>query len=304
MKIGIDIGGNHISIAVLEGNNILDKREYEIAEYVKSNNEKNIKKYILELLAKGILELYSSEISKITIGCCGTIKKGEIIKATNLKIYNFKLVEELRNVLNVSKNFDDVEIILKNDAKVAASAEKQYGALKGCKDALFLTIGTGIGGACFINNKLLEPKRYSGFEYGHIIISANGKKCTCGAKGCFERYASMTALKEMMKKAFNIADDITGKELHEFIVSGLKKDIISWKIEEILDSYVKNLAIGISNLINIFEPQVVVLGGSIVYYEDILLKRLQENLFVFNREADIPEIKMAVLGNDAGLIGE
>lgn len=307
MKLGIDIGGNHILIAVVEGNKILKKKEVEIREFVQNNCEEKIKKYILKILVDGIKKLYNSEIRKITIGCCGTIKDGKIIKATNLKVYNFELVKELVEGLQ-SKLGDEItnlEIVMKNDAKIAAVAERDFGALKDYEDALFLTVGTGIGGACFINDKLVEPKRYSGFEFGHMVIDRKGKVCSCGAKGCFERYASITALKESFRKEFNFdkTHEITGKELCEFIEFGMKNDIISWKIEEILDNYTKNLALGISNLINIFEPEIVVLGGSIVYYEDLLLQKIKENLFVFNREGELPELKMAVLGNDAGVIG-
>jgi len=231
----------------------------------------------------------------------------KIIKSTNLKLYEFEIKKELIEglKLNFGEKANDINIVLKNDAKIAATAEKKYGVLKEYRDGIFLTIGTGIGGACYINNKLIEPKRYSGFEYGHMIIEFGGKKCSCGAKGCFERYASITALKESFRKEFNFdkTHEITGKELCEFIEFGMKNDIISWKIEEILDNYTKNLALGISNLINIFEPEIVVLGGSIVYYEELLLQKIKENLFVFNREGELPELKMAVLGNDAGVIG-
>jgi len=307
MKIGIDIGGNHILIAIVEGNKILKKKEVEIRNYVKDNTEEKVKKYILKILVDGIKKFYDLKIEKITIACCGTIKAGKIIKAINLKIYDFELVKELRDGLSSKLEIDvnNLEIVLKNDAKIAAVAEKEYGALKEYQDGLFLTVGTGIGGACFINDKLVEPKRYSGFEYGHIVIDRKGKLCSCGAKGCFERYASITALKESFRKEFNFdkTHEITGKELCEFIEFGMKNDIISWKIEEILDNYTKNLALGISNLINIFEPEIVVLGGSIVYYEELLLQKIKENLFVFNREGELPELKMAVLGNDAGVIG-
>jgi len=307
MKLGIDIGGNHILIAVVDGNKILKKKDTEIREFVQNNEEEKIKKYILKILVDGIKKFYNSEIKKITIGCCGTIKDGKIIKATNLKVYNFELVKELRDGLKskIGDEITNLEIVMKNDAKIAAVAEKEYGVLKDYEDALFLTVGTGIGGACFINDKLVEPKRYSGFEYGHMLIDRKGKVCSCGAKGCFERYASITALKESFRKEFNFdkTHEITGKELCEFIEFGMKNDIISWKIEEILDNYTRNLALGISNLINIFEPEIVVLGGSIVYYEDLLLQKIKEKLFVFNREGVLPELKMAVLGNDAGVIG-
>ena len=87
----------------------------------------------------------------------------------------------------------NVKIKLSNDAKCAAIAEQRYGCLRGYKDSIFLTLGTGIGGAAFLKGELLEPKRFSGFEFGHMIINKNGKECSCGKKGCFETYSSIRA---------------------------------------------------------------------------------------------------------------
>lgn len=146
----------------------------------------------------------------------GTIKGGEILKADNLGIYNFDLVKILKEELKYSEKFN-IPIILRNDAKCAAIAEKKIGSLKNCDDALFLTIGTGIGGAYFYNGKLVEPKRFSGFEVGHTIIEMGGNLCGCGNRGCFEAYGSISALKSKVKEAYNIDENITGKELIKII---------------------------------------------------------------------------------------
>ena len=131
------------------------------------------------------------------------------------------------------------------------------------------------------------------------MIDIDGKSCKCGRKGCFERYASITALKEMICNEFNLEENITGLDLYNYIIDNKDKE----KINNILEEYTKYLSIGISNIINIFEPQAIILGGSIVHYESLILNRLKDKLETYNWESKNIDIKMAILGNDAGIIG-
>ena len=191
---------------------------------------------------------------------------------------------------------------IKNDSKCAALAEKNFGAMKEYEDGLFLTIGTGIGGAAFIGGEILEPKRFSGFEFGHMVISKNGRKCSCGKRGCFEQYASIKALKRNIANVLDIPMDFSGKELRERIL-----DFNNEKITKVVTEYVSNLSIGICNLIDIFEPEIVVLGGSFSYYEDnliykMLIDKINEKNSRFN-SFEKTKIKVAKLKNDAGIIG-
>ena len=149
-----------------------------------------------------------------------------------------------------------------------------------------------------MNGKMLKAKTQVGFELGHIIIEKEGKSCTCGNKGCFEAYASMNALKDNIKNIKNIKE-LTGKEMEEII----KNNIVD--INDIIEEFITNLKIGLTSHINVFEPEAIAIGGSFVYYEDILLKRLinkmeEENL-TFNRSR--PKILIAKCGNNAGIIG-
>lgn len=125
-------------------------------------------------------------------------------------------------------------------------------------------------------------------NFGHIIIQKDGKKCTCGNRGCFETYCSMSALKSMIASRMNL-ETITGNMLYELIKTNTEE------FDDIIDEYIQNLNIGFSNYINIFEPEAICIGGSFVYYEDIFLKRLvknmQENNLTFNKY--IPEFKIA-----------
>lgn len=222
------------------------------------------------------------------------VSNTHIIKAENLHIKDFNIVAEINKYFNVP-------IYLRNDAKCAAIAEKSSGSLKGCDDAIFVTLGTGIGGAIFLGGKLLKPKKYEGFEVGHMVIQKNGTQCNCGRKGCFEKYASMKAFKERLSEVYDI-QNLNGMEIKKVIEEHKTEE----KMQKMIDEYIENLSIGLVNLINIFEPQKISIGGSFVYFEDILLeklnKRIKENHEIFN-QYNIPEIIAAKLKSDAGIIG-
>ena len=116
------------------------------------------------------------------------------------------------------RNYFSCPINIRNDAKCAAVAEKTYGSMKDYDDAVFLTLGTGIGGAVFMGGKLLEPKRYSGFEIGHMVVNKGGRLCSCGKRGCFETYASIKALKMKVTETLDMDSDISGQYLREVVL--------------------------------------------------------------------------------------
>ena len=298
MKIGIDIGGSHLGIGLINSTGkIIAKEEKDIHNNAKNKNYgEQLVEAIIELITK-ILEkkkIKIQEISLIGIAVPGTVSNTHIIKADNLHIQNFNIVSEINKFFNIP-------IYLRNDAKCAAIAEKEYGGLKKYDDALFLTIGTGIGGAVFLGGKLLRPKKYEGFEIGHIVIEKNGIQCNCGRHGCFEKYASMKALKDTVQKEFN-RENLTGRELKEILIDENNKP----KTDVIINEYIDNLSLGLANLINIFEPETISIGGSFVHYKDLMLdkliKKLNEKNMLFNNNG-APKIVMAKLKNDAGIIG-
>lgn len=283
-----------MEFGLVENGKILVKRERDFLNEDKVNIESAIENaavgYIEEILSEKNID--KREIDTIGIAAPGTIKDGTIVKAENLGIYDFNLVEVMK------KHFVDSKILLNNDAKCAAMCEKVYGSLKDCDDAIFLCLGTGIGGAVFLGGKLLKPKKYTGFEMGHVTIQKNGNTCSCGKVGCFEAYCSMRILKEKIKKRVD-TEDLSPDEIHSI----LKHEIDS--IEDIINEFIENLSIGISNFIDIFEPEKIAIGGSFIYYKDILLqkliRRLNQGKMTFND--NIPEITTAKYGNDAGIIG-
>ena len=299
MNIGIDLGGSHIAVGLVSTDGkIIDKLEKDI---IKKDSIQDIEDLIVSTIINFIKELlkeYNIEINnikKIGIATPGEPKDGYIKNVVNLGIKSFPIVNILKENLQYSN------ISIRNDAKCAAIAEKTYGSLKNVEDAIFLCIGTGIGGAAFINGEMLIPKRYSGFEFGHMVIKKDGKLCKCGNKGCFETYASMKALKLDISKELGIDYKDSRK-----IVESLKENQNNKQIIAILEEYLNDLILGLTKITNILEPEAISLGGGFIYYKDILWNKLNNkfsNNKLFFNKGDIPKLKLATFGNNAGIIG-
>ena len=290
MKIGVDLGGSHIGIGLVDENgNIVKKAE----KYFENNID--IKRTIEEFIIENVMQMaLINDIESIGIAIPGTVSENKVIKAVNLGLEDYNLSEQLENILHIN-------VKLKNDAKCAALAEQKYGELQDYKNSIFLCIGTGVGGAAIYNGKLLEPDGVPGFEFSHTIIQKNGVLCNCGKRGCFEAYASIKRFKEKISREYNLGT-MDGDVISKFI----KNNQNDSRLKYMINNYIEDLSIGISNLINIFEPEAICIGGSFSEYNDIFyepLKRalLQENL-LFNKRNDII-IKLAKLKNDAGIIG-
>ena len=297
MKIGIDIGGSHIGIGVVDKNGkIVEKIEKRLTVVEK----KNIKKSIEEYIVSNSLEFMKKyKIQSIGIAMPGTAIDGVVLSSGNVGIKNYNLKEKLQEKI-------DLPITIRNDAKCAAIAENTYGVLKGYDRSIFLTLGTGIGGAAFIEGKLLTAGNRPGYEFGHMVIQKDGIECTCGRKGCFERYASMKVFKNNLRKALGVDDTTRGEELLKIIRDSKPGDKDYKVIQNTINEFIDNLSLGIVNLINIFEPQVIGIGGSFIHFEDVFLEKLREKVRMENpvkAERKDYVIRTAVLGNDAGIIG-
>lgn len=293
MKIGIDLGGSHIAIGVINNDGyIVEKVEKRLL----TKDKRDIKTAIETYIIKNVKELSEKyKITEMGIAVPGTICETEIIKSVNLGVKNYNLVENLKKEI-------DLPIKIRNDAKCAAIAESKIGALKEYKRSIFLTLGTGIGGAVIINGKLIDTGELPGCEFGHMIIQKDGIECNCGKNGCFEKYASMKALKTNLRNALGLDETTRGQELLDI----MRKNGEDKKIKKIVDEYIEYLSIGISNLMNVFEPEAVGIGGSFVYFSDVLLEKLKKNIqekkYLFNNRKELI-IVPAALGNDAGIIG-
>lgn len=296
MKIGIDLGGSHIGIGLIEQNNL----KAVVDKFFTQEDRKNIETAILnnidELINKILEEneLSIKDIEKIGVASPGTVTNGHII-SWNLGLKDFNLQTKLIEKYNLP-------VKIRNDGKCAALAEKKYGAMKNYDDCVFINIGTGIGGAAFIDGKLLEPKRFSGFEFGHITLVKDGLECTCGKKGCFERYASIKALKNRITNTLGIdGTDISGQYLREELMVKYHDEV-----QDDINEFIDYLRIGVCNLIDIFEPEIVCFGGSFSYYEghsvlNKLIEEINKPESTFNKTS--VKIVTAELKNDAGIIG-
>ena len=292
MKIGIDMGGSHVAIGIVnENGKIIEKFEKDI-KTVGYQAKAEISTYIIEIISK-IKENHN--IEKIGIGSPGTPRDGVLTNLINLKIKEF-------DISSILMEHFDIPVLLKNDAKCAGLAEKTYGALKEYQDAVFLCLGTGIGASVFMNGKELKPIQNPGMEIGHMVIDKNGIKCNCGKTGCFETLCSVKRLKDKLIDEMNLSKEVSSKELLEILKWRAKEE----NIKKILEEYIDNLNIGLSNIIDIFAPQAICLGGGFVYFEEILYKPFLEKYYNERKsfyKDRIPDIKLALLGNDAGIIG-
>lgn len=238
------------------------------------------------------------------VSCAGMIAEdGTVIFAGNLNLKNYPLSERLQNLVKIP-----VKVI--NDANAAALGEAAYGAGKNYSDSVFITLGTGVGGGIIIDGKLFTGGHGAGAEIGHIVINHGGKQCTCGRRGCFEAYASATALirdtraameedtGSLMWKSYDLST-VDGKTAFEYA----DRDEAAKKVVE---NYIWNLACGIINLANIFRPQAIILGGGVAEQGDNLIvplqKRLDAKIFGGQEYAPVKIVK-ASLGTSAGALG-
>lgn len=296
MRVGIDIGGSHVGVGLISSNGEVIKVQ---ERYLRDRKIDSEEKYILEeiiSILKNWKDTENIEFSEVGIGAPGIIHGNEIVKSINLNMHNFKIGEEIKKI------FPMINVKVMNDAKCAALAEKRWGSLKDYDDCVFLCLGTGIGGATFFNGKLVKPKRCAGFEVGHMIIEKDGVPCKCGSKGCFEQYASMKHFKKIIRERLRIDESVDGGALRDLIRQNIDLDIV----KDTIDEFISYLCTGLTNIVNILEPQAICLGGGFVKYEDIIFNKLKEafenSKEIFYKE-NIPKLIMAKYGNDAGMIG-
>lgn len=295
MKIGIDLGGSHIGIGVIDNDkNIVEAYE----KYFYKEDKENIISIIENFITDTVKDLEGTyDIESIGIAIPGVAKDGAILKTVNLGINNYDIGASLEKKLNKP-------VLVRNDAKCACLAEynnmiEKDPSLENA-NILFLTIGTGIGGGVIYNGKLLEGHTFEGYEFGHMIIKSNGVACKCGKSGCFEKYGSILQYKNKVREILDLSPEINGDDLRE----EMKKH--HEEIKDLEEEYISDLSIGISNLINIFEPDIVVLGGGFTnfneFFEDKIKTLLINSNLLFNKRENL-DFRFAELGNDAGIIG-
>lgn len=303
--IGIDLGGTNIAAGIVnEKGEILSKTSVPTPR----TGEEDVIEAICNISRKLMsnMNLKVADIDGIGVGCPGIVdnKEGVIRHLANLGMTGVNLRKSLTEKLGVKK------VSIENDANAAAMAEyKFYG--NNAESFIFVTLGTGIGGGIILNSKVYSGFNGAGAELGHLIIESDGIECTCGCKGCWERYASVTALcnftKEAIKKNKNSLMNewvnkngvVNGRCAFDCAKEGDKT------AKEVVDLYIKYIGVGITTIINVFQPEKIVLGGGISKEGDYILKPLKEQVFncKYNSYVHKCSLEIAKLFNDAGIIG-
>ena len=234
-------------------------------------------------------------------------ENGVLVYANNLPFKNFAICDTLKKYCPVER------VYLENDANAAALGEAMGGAAKGAKLSVMITLGTGLGGGVILDGKVYSGFNYAGAELGHVVIEYDGAPCTCGRKGCWEAYSSATGLVRMTKEKMAICPDslmwtLCGGDLNKASArtafdAAKKGDKAG---AEVVDTYIQYLACGVTNMVNIFQPNVLSIGGGVCNEGDYLLKPLcaiVEKDQYTRDQAVKTKICIAQLGNDAGIVG-
>ncbi len=283
MKIlTFDIGGTEIKYALCDENFDLTEKNS-----VPTNAHEGGKRII-----ERVVEIVRSfdGIDRIGISTAGQVnsEKGEIVYATDsIPGYSGTKIKE------IIETETGIPTAVENDVNSAAIGEAVFGAAKGHNSFICLTYGTGIGGAIYLDGKLFTGSSFSAGEFGHIVTHAGGKRCTCGGYGCYEAYASVSALVNSVKEKLDLS--MNGREIFE--------NFENPEIRCIIDSWIDEIVIGLKGLIYIFNPQLIVAGGGIMnesYITDEINARLQKDLMTSFKNA---EVVKALMGNDANKLG-
>ena len=307
VRIGIDVGGTGIQVGVLnELNQLIAEGSIPTVTNIPfSEQVENLASCVLNTVSKAGFQ--KEDIQMIGVGIPGIAddKTGEVIKCTNMGWHHVPFREEFQKWIRVP-------VFIENDANVAALAESVSGVSANTSSSVFITIGTGIGSGIILNGKIWKGFHGIGGELGHVILDLDGIPCSCGNKGCLERYCSATALIQMgrlaveqnpdsliLKYAENDYHKINAKII---IDSARDNDPVAVKVYK---RYIDCLAQAIASVVNLLDPEVIVLGGGVSKAGPFLLEPLCREYpkYVIFNDQKMPEIKLAVLGAKAGVIG-
>ncbi|MBR6408377.1 MAG: ROK family protein [Clostridia bacterium] len=306
MRVGIDLGGTAIKIG------FVDERCKIVAKGKTATNVGRPYGEIIADMAKLIKEFARqnsvslSEIESIGIGSPGVAdsQNGVLIFSNNLNWKHVPVRQELQ------KHFD-VPVFLENDANCAALGESIAGASSKYASSVLVTLGTGVGGGIVIGGRIHNGFNGGAGEIGHMVIVAGGEKCSCGRNGCFERYASASALvRSAQKAAEQNPDSLLSKmarqsgEMNGIVVMDAARagDMVTL---ELLDRFREYVAVGLANIANVLQPEAIVIGGGISNEGEFLIGGIREKTYaqMYTDAIKYPAIVAAQLGNDAGIIG-
>lgn len=308
-RIGVDLGGTNIVVGIIDETNKI------VAKASRKTNAPRAAEGIFDDMAQAINEamdqihITKDDVISVGVGTPGSVNKGEelIEFANNLGFDNVPAYKLLRERIGMEKVYFD------NDANCAALGEAVAGCGKGVRDFVMITLGTGVGSGIIVNGKLVTGVNYAAGEMGHTVLVYGGLQCNCGRKGCWEAYSSATALilqtKQAMRKNYNslmwslVGDDLNKVNGRTAFDAMRKGDPAA---QEVVNNYVAMLACGIGNIVNIFQPDIVCVGGGVGNEKENLLapvrKLLKTEIYSIHAKKQT-QLVAAQLGNDAGIIG-
>lgn len=303
--VGIDLGGTNIAVGVV------DENCHIIARSKLKTNAIRPAELICDDMAEGVRQavhnanLTLQDIEWVGVGTPGTVNHttGVIGYANNLDFHNVPIKAMMEERLGM-------KVYVENDANAAAYGETVAGAAKGVQNVLAITLGTGVGGGIIIDGKIYSGTGGAGGELGHMGIVKGGRHCTCGRDGCIEAYASATGLINLTKEAMeahkdskmwdyaNSLEQVSGRTAFDAMHAG---DAYG---NEVVNEYVEYLAYGLVNYINIFAPELIVIGGGISKEGEPFLAKVREKISEqIYGSSTVTKLALAQLGNDAGIIG-
>ena len=311
-RIGIDLGGTNIAAGLVN-----EKFEIIAKLSTPTLTERGGEAIVndIAMLCKNLCAeagITQADVESVGIASPGIVddNTGLVIYANNLRFVNFPIIPMLRELLEI-KTFH-----IENDANAAAWGESIAGAAKGSASSVMITLGTGVGGGIVADGKVFKGFNSAAGELGHIVIEVDGLPCTCGRKGCWEAYSSATGLINMTKKKLDecaatgratlMTEQVAakGKVNGRTAFDGMRAGDAA--ATEVVDEYIKYLASGITSMINIFQPEVLSIGGGISnegqYLLDLLIPKVREQQYGTGL-VPLTDIRIASLKNDAGIIG-
>lgn len=310
--IGVDVGGTNIAAGIIDDNGKLI-----ICSSTKTGRHRPFAEIMGDMLALcdeiiSRARIDAAQITTIGIGTPGNVDMhaNRVVFGNNIPSFTGADFD-----VAVKEHYPHMKLYLDNDANVAALAEAECGAAKGKKNVLMVTLGTGVGGGIIIDGKICRGFNGAGGEIGHIVIEKNGLLCNCGRQGCWEQYASVTALvreteEELRKYPHSSIHKIIDGDISR--ISGLTSFNAMRKGDAcgkaIVEKYIEYIGIGLVDMVNVLQPEIVVIGGGISKEGDYIIKPLREYVKKHVYTSSIPdfpqaEIVAAKMGNDAGIIG-
>ena len=311
-RIGVDLGGTNIAAGIVDKNYNIIRKDSVPTEAQRGADAiiADISALCLKICADEGIKI--SDVEAIGIASPGIANHtdGNVEYANNLPFHHTPICKMVSEATGVK------EVHVENDANAAAWGEAVAGAAKGTDNSVMITLGTGVGGGIIIDGKVYSGFNYAGAELGHIVIEYNGRQCSCGRRGCWEAYSSATGLINMTKEKLAECEAKGEKTVMTELVQ--KKGRVTGRTafdamrigdkaaKEVVDMYLGYLACGLTNIINIFQPKIISIGGGISGEGQSLIDAIEPIIRseqYGSKVVELTELKIAQLGNDAGIIG-